>query len=101
MGTSSYILVGEKQAMHETWGSTCHGAGRVLSRSAARRQAQGRAIGDELAQEGIHILARGHNTLAEEMPEAYKDIDQVVSTVEQAGLSRRVAHLRPLAVIKG
>ena len=101
MGTHSYVLVGQEQSMCETWGSTCHGAGRVLSRTAAKKKAHGRAIEHELSSAGILVLARRRETLAEEMPAAYKDINQVVNVVEQTGLSRRVARLRPLAVIKG
>ena len=101
MGTNSYVMVGTDLAMKETWGSTCHGAGRVMSRSKAKRAAKGRAVERELEDKGILIMAKGKGTIAEEMPDAYKDIDQVVRIVEKAGLSRRVAKLRPLGVIKG
>ena len=101
MGTNSYVMVGTELAMRETWGSTCHGAGRVMSRSKAKKAARGRALEKELEDKGILIVAKGRGTIAEEMPDAYKDIDQVIKIVEKAGLSRRVAKLRPLGVIKG
>jgi len=101
MGTASYILVGTQRAMDETFGSTCHGAGRLLSRHAAMRQAKGRAIDRELEKKGILVRAFGRGTLAEEMPEAYKDVDDVVEVVDGAGLSKKVARMRPLAVMKG
>jgi len=101
MGTNSYVMVGTSLAMKETWGSTCHGAGRVMSRTKARKIAKGRSIVRELSDKGIIIIAKGRETVAEEMPEAYKDIDRVVEIVERAGLSKKVAKLRPMAVIKG
>jgi len=94
-------MVGTKLAMEQTWGSTCHGAGRVMSRSKAKKAARGRALEKELKERGILVMAKGWATVAEEMPEAYKDIDEVVRIVEKAGLSRKVAKLRPLGVIKG
>ncbi|MCD5401058.1 RtcB family protein, partial [candidate division NPL-UPA2 bacterium] len=101
MGTNSYVLVGTDLAMKETWGSTCHGAGRVMSRHQAIREARGRSIFREMEGKGIIIRSRGRNTLAEEAPEAYKDINEVVEVVHQAGLSHKVAKMRPLGVIKG
>jgi tRNA-splicing ligase RtcB len=101
MGRYSYVLVGAPGAMRETFGSTCHGAGRVLSRTAAVRAARGRSIADELRARGIVARAGGRESLAEEMSEAYKDVRNVVDVVEQAGLSRVVARLRPLGVVKG
>ncbi len=101
MGTASYVLVGTEAAMAETFGSTCHGAGRVMSRKAAIRAARGRRIEQELAQAGIVARARGRTGLAEEQPDAYKDVEEVVRTVQAAGISRKVARLRPLGVIKG
>jgi tRNA-splicing ligase RtcB (3'-phosphate/5'-hydroxy nucleic acid ligase) len=101
MGRYSYVLVGAPGAMRETFGSTCHGAGRVLSRTAAVRSARGRSIADELRARGIVARAGGRESLAEEMSEAYKDVRNVVDVVEQAGLSRVVARLRPLGVVKG
>jgi len=101
MGTASYLLVADPRAMTETFGSTCHGAGRMMSRSAAIRSAKGRDIAQELAEQGIYVQAASRGLLAEEMPAAYKDIDQVVQTCEAAGISRRVVRLRPLGVMKG
>jgi tRNA-splicing ligase RtcB len=101
MGTASFVLVGTARAMAETFGSTCHGAGRLLSRTAAKKQSRGRAIYRELEDRGILVRWTGRNTLAEEMPEAYKDVSEVVAVVHGAGISRRVARLRPLAVVKG
>jgi len=101
MGTASYVLAGTQKAMIESFGSTCHGAGRVLSRRAAKKQSKGRAIHRELADKGILVKWTGRGTLAEEMPDAYKDIDQVVESVHGAGISKKVARLRPICVIKG
>ena len=101
MGTASYVLVGTEKAMEETFGSTCHGAGRVLSRTAAKKASKGRAIHRELEDKGIFVRWTGKATLAEEMPEAYKDISKVVEVVHNAGISKKVAKLRPLVVIKG
>lgn len=101
MGRYSYVLVGSEGSMRETFGSTCHGAGRVLSRTAAVKAARGRSIAQELRARGIIARAAGHESLAEEMSEAYKDVKDVVHVVERAGLSRVVARLRPLGVVKG
>ncbi len=101
MGTASYVMVGTQGAMEETFGSTCHGAGRVLSRTAAKKQSKGRAIGRELEDKGILVRWTGRSTMAEEMPEAYKDVSQVVGVVHGAGISKKVAKLRPIAVVKG
>ncbi len=101
MGTASYVMAGTRTAMSESFGSTCHGAGRILSRTAAKKQSKGRAIHRELADKGILVKWTGRSTLAEEMPDAYKDIHQVVEAVHGAGLSKKVARLRPLCVIKG
>lgn len=101
MGRYSYVLVGTEQAYRETFGSTCHGAGRRLSRKKAKRQARGRDLLAELDEMGVVIRAAGMATVAEEMPEAYKDVAEVVEVVEKAGLSRIVARLRPIGVIKG
>jgi tRNA-splicing ligase RtcB (3'-phosphate/5'-hydroxy nucleic acid ligase) len=101
MGRYSYVLVGAPGAMRETFGSTCHGAGRVMSRTAAVKAARGRSIAEELAARGILARAAGRDALAEEMSEAYKDVTSVVEVVERAGLSRVVARLRPLGVVKG
>jgi len=101
MGRYSYVLVGTSGAFEETFGSTCHGAGRILSRHAAKRQARGRNIEAELAAQGILIRAAGRATVAEEISEAYKDVMEVVGVVQQAGIGKIVARLRPMAVIKG
>jgi tRNA-splicing ligase RtcB (3'-phosphate/5'-hydroxy nucleic acid ligase) len=101
MGRYSYVLVGTQGGFEETFGSTCHGAGRVLSRHAAKAAARGRNIERELAASGILIRAAGRATVAEEISEAYKDVMDVVHIVEQAGIGKIVARLRPMAVIKG
>ncbi|MDX1607273.1 MAG: RtcB family protein, partial [Candidatus Competibacterales bacterium] len=101
MGRYSYVLLGTPAALQETFGSTCHGAGRVLSRQAAKKAARGRDLIGELASRGVHIRAAGRATIAEEIPDAYKDVAEVVEVVAQAGIGRVVARLRPLAVVKG
>ncbi len=101
MGRASYLLVGEPQAMTETFGSTCHGAGRVMSRGAAIRAAAGRSISAELAREGIIAISRDRQGLAEEQPAAYKNVSEVVDAVAGAGLARKVARMKPMGVIKG
>ncbi len=101
MGRYSFLLVGTERAMTETFGSTCHGAGRLLSRTAAVKAARGRHIGEELRARGVIARAAGRDALAEEMPEAYKDVKDVVDVVHRFGISTRVARLRPLGVIKG
>ncbi len=101
MGRASYVLLGTQTAVEQTFGSTCHGAGRVLSRQAAVAKAKGRRIDAELAQAGIIARARDRMGLAEEQPAAYKDVEDVVNCVASAGLSRKVARLRPIGVIKG
>jgi tRNA-splicing ligase RtcB len=87
--------------MIESFGSTCHGAGRVLSRHQAIKRAKGRSLLRELEDRGITVMAAGRATVAEEMPEAYKDISNVVDVVHNAGLSKKVAKLKPIGVIKG
>ncbi len=101
MGRGSFVLVGTAKTLDETWGSLCHGAGRLLSRSEALRKARGRSVAAELLERGVLVEAASRATLAEEMPEAYKDVSEVVATVVEAGLGRVVARLRPLAVLKG
>jgi len=101
MGTFSYVLAGTEAAMAETFGSTCHGAGRLLSRTAAKKASKGRALHRELEDKGILVRWTGRSTLAEEMPDAYKDVSQVVAVVHGAGISKKVAKLRPIAVVKG
>ena len=101
MGTASYVLVGTADAMEESFGSSCHGAGRVMSRTAAKKRIHGGTLRRELEARGIHVRAGSMPGLAEEAPEAYKDIDAVVEVVAGVGLARRVARMRPLAVMKG
>ena len=101
MGRYSYVLAGNAKAMAETFGTTCHGAGRRLSRSQAMKEAKGRSIARELESRGIEVISRGKKTLAEEMSEAYKDVAEVVSVVAGAGFSRLVARLEPMGVVKG
>ncbi len=101
MGTHSYLLLGTEKAMKETFGSTCHGAGRLLSRTKALQRTKGRRIEKELADKGIFVLSASNEVLREEVPEAYKDIDMVVDAVHSAGISRKVARMRPLGVVKG
>ena len=101
MGRYSYVLVGTERAFKESFGSTCHGAGRRMSRSEAKRTARSRQVVDDLKARGVHIMAASMATIAEEMPEAYKDVAEVVAVVHGAGLSTKVAQLRPLGVIKG
>ena len=101
MGTGSYVLVGTDRALEETFGSTCHGAGRVMSRGKALKASRNRSIAAEMADRGVIVMAAGKKTLSEEMPEAYKDIDGVVNVVHRAGLSTKVARLRAVGCIKG
>jgi len=101
MGTASWVLTGQPGSMAQTFGSACHGAGRVMSRKAAVRHAEGRRIDRELAVHGVIARARSWRGLAEEQPDAYKDVDQVVEVVDRAGLAKKVARLRPIGVIKG
>ena len=101
MGRYSYVLVGTELAYQETFGSTCHGAGRLMSRRQARRVAGKRPIVREMEERGIIVRAAGRATLVEEIPEAYKDVAEVVDVVHGAGIGRKVAQLRPIGVIKG
>lgn len=101
MGTNSYILVGTEKGMKETFGSACHGAGRVMSRAAAVKACRGRSIEREMEDMGVTVRYTGRDALKEEIPEAYKDIDQVVDVVHNAGIAKRVAKLKPIGVIKG
>ena len=101
MGTASYVLVGTQKAMDLTFGSTCHGAGRVMSRSRARKTVWGADLKKNLEGQGIVVRAGSNKGLAEEAPEAYKDVSRVVEVVHGLGLAHKVARLRPLAVIKG
>jgi len=101
MGRASWVLAGQPGSMQQTFGTACHGAGRVMSRTAAVKHAQGRRIDQELAARGVIARARSWKGLVEEQPDAYKDVDLVVEVVDRAGLARKVARLRPIGVIKG
>jgi tRNA-splicing ligase RtcB len=101
MGRASHLLVGTQKAFEETWGSTCHGAGRTMSRHQAIKFAEGRSIHKEMESKGIAVRARDKRALAEEMSEAYKDINAVADIVHKAGISQKVAKMKPLGVIKG
>ena len=101
MGTASYVLAGTKAAMQKSFGSTCHGAGRQMSRHKAKRLEPGRQLQEELAGSGIIVKAASIRDLSEEAPYAYKDIDEVIDIVAEAGIATKVARLRPLIVVKG
>jgi len=101
MGRYSYVLVGTQTALKETFGSTCHGAGREMSRHQATKVSKGRNIVEEMAKKGIIVRGAGRATIAEEISEAYKDVEDVVEVTHGAGISKKVARLRPLGVIKG
>jgi tRNA-splicing ligase RtcB (3'-phosphate/5'-hydroxy nucleic acid ligase) len=101
MGRASWVLAGEQGSMDKTFGTTCHGAGRAMSRTAAVKDAAGRRIDKELEARGVIARAQSRKGLAEEQPRAYKNVDDVVDVVDRAGLSRKVARLRPIGVIKG
>jgi tRNA-splicing ligase RtcB len=101
MGRYSFLLLGTAGAMAETFGSTCHGAGREMSRAQAKKAARGIDLFADLAKRGVIVRARSHGGIAEEMPWAYKDVADVVDVVDRAGIGRKVARLRPLVVIMG
>ena len=101
MGTASYVLHGTDVAMEETFGSTAHGAGRVLSRTQAKKDYKGEDIEKSLNKKGIKIKATSPNVIAEEAPEAYKDVDSVVRVSDETGIAKLVAKVSPLAVTKG
>lgn len=101
MGRYSYVLRGTDRAFRDTFGSCCHGAGRRMSRHQAKREARGRPLLAELRERGVVVMAAGMATVAEEMPEAYKDVADVVDVVDRAGIGLKVARLRPLGVVKG
>ena len=101
MGRYSYVLVGTERALKETFGSTCHGAGRLMSRHAAKKIAKGHNVIADLAEMGVTVKGAGRATLVEEIPQAYKDVEDVVRVVHEAGLATKIARLRPLGVIKG
>jgi tRNA-splicing ligase RtcB len=101
MGTASFVLAGRQRSLELSFGTTCHGAGRRLSRTAVRKQVQGGALRQRLEQQGIAVRALSSRGLAEEAPEAYKDVERVVDVVQAAGLAAKVVRLRPIGVIKG
>jgi tRNA-splicing ligase RtcB (3'-phosphate/5'-hydroxy nucleic acid ligase) len=101
MGSGSYVLAGTDKAYEDTFGSTCHGAGRVMSRTQATKMSKGRAVHRDMADRGVIVMASGRGTLREEIPEAYKNLEDVVEVVHRAGISRKVARLRSLGCIKG
>ena len=101
MGTSSYLLIGTKKAEELTWGSTAHGAGRVSSRSKAMREINGEEVKTRLGKKGIEVKSGSLKALASEAPEVYKDIDEVIKVVDELGISKKIARLKPLTVIKG
>jgi tRNA-splicing ligase RtcB len=101
MGRASWVLAGEAGSMAQSFGTCCHGAGRVMSRTQAVKHAQGRRIDEELAKKGVIARARSWKGLAEEQPDAYKDVDLVVDVVHRAGLARKVARMKPIGVVKG
>jgi tRNA-splicing ligase RtcB len=101
MGTASWVLVGTQESMQRSFGSSCHGAGRVMSRSKAKKSVRGENLRNKLESEGIRVRAGSMAGLAEEAPQAYKDVDEVVATVCGANIARKVARLRPVVVIKG
>jgi tRNA-splicing ligase RtcB len=101
MGTASWVLAGAQGAMSETFGSVCHGAGRLLSRTAARKGRNAKQVQDQLESAGIIVRSESRDGILEEIPEAYKDVDEVIEVVVQAGLAQKVARLRPMGVIKG
>jgi tRNA-splicing ligase RtcB len=101
MGTASYVLAGEPGSLERSFGTTCHGAGRLLSRTAARKEIEGGALRRQLEAQGIVVRSASNKGLAEEAPFAYKDVERVVDVVARAGLARRVARLVPIGVVKG
>lgn len=101
MGNASYVLAGSPEAMRSSFGSTCHGAGRRMSRTKARGSMRGKSVIQEMEKRGVIVACASHKTLAEEIPEAYKDVSEVVGVVHDAGIAKRVARLRPVAVVKG
>lgn len=101
MGSGSYVLVGQPKSMEETFGSACHGAGRLMSRTQATKVSRGRSISQELAGQGVLVMAGSRGTLGEEMPEAYKNLNDVVQVMHESGIARKVARLKAIACIKG
>ena len=100
-GTASWVMAGPVNGANDAFSSSCHGAGRRLSRTAAKASVDSELLISELEERGIHIRAKTPNVLSEEAPEAYKDVDEVISLTNRAGLARPVARMRPVSVIKG
>ena len=101
MGTASWVLAGRSGSVDETFGTCCHGAGRLLSRTAAKKGRDVKSVIKDLEREGILIRSGSKRGILEEVPEAYKDVDEVIEVVHNAGLAKKVARLRPMGVIKG
>jgi tRNA-splicing ligase RtcB len=101
MGRNSFVLAGAPGAMRLSFGSTCHGAGRRMSRTAARQSLRGKSVFEEMAKRDVLVACTSRKVLAEEIPEAYKDVEAVVDVVDRAGIARKVARLKPVAVVKG
>jgi len=101
VGRSSFLCVGTDEAMKQTFGSTCHGAGRVASRSQMLKTTKGQDLFKQLESMGVYVMTKTRDGLAEEMPAAYKDVTDVVEVMEMAGISKKVARFKPLGVIKG
>ena len=101
MGNGSWIMAGSTKGSNQAFGSSCHGAGRALSRSQAKKTVDGKALKRSLEERGVRVHASTPNVLAEEAPDAYKDVDEVIRLTSEAGLARPVARMNPLAVIKG
>ena len=101
MGTCSYVLTGTERGMEETFGSTCHGAGRAKSRAGSRRQMDYTEVLEALQSKGIAIRVASPKLVMEEAPESYKDVVEVVNTCHAAGISKKAVKLRPIAVVKG
>jgi tRNA-splicing ligase RtcB len=101
MGTASYLLLGTEGSLKESFGSTCHGAGRTMSRTKAKRAIRGSHLKEELEARGISVRAGSMSGLAEEAPVAYKDVEEVVDVVHNIGIAKKVARLKPVGVIKG
>ena len=101
MGTASYVMAGPSSGTNRAFGSSCHGAGRAMSRTEARQKIDGAQVKRELAEKGVAIYETHEKYLSEEAPGAYKDVEEVIRLTEKAGLARPVARLKPLIVIKG
>jgi tRNA-splicing ligase RtcB len=101
MGRYSFVLVGRQEAMEQSFGTVCHGAGRVMSRSQAKRELSFEQLRRDMEQRGVVMMARGRGTAVEEASAAYKDVAEVVNVVDRAGLAKKVCRLRPLGVVKG